>query len=60
VRGCSRIDNRSLPGTAPHAAHPVKEALGEAAIAEQVIVEEVDVPSRQPFDLGQCLVARWA
>ncbi len=32
---------------------PANKALGEAAVAEQVIVEEVQVPARQALDLGE-------
>ena len=38
---------------AAHAAHAVEERRGEAAIAEQVIVEKVEMPARQPLDLRE-------
>ena len=38
---------------ASHAAHAVEERRGEAAIAEQVIVEKIEMTARQPLDLGQ-------
>ena len=44
------------PGGLPeasHAAHAVEERRGEAAIAEQVIVEEVQMTAGQPLDLGE-------
>ena len=41
-----------LPETA-HAAHALEQRRGEAAIAEQVIVEEVQVTAGQALDLGQ-------
>ena len=35
---------------------PSKSAVGEAPIAEQVIVEEVEMAARQPIDLGERVV----
>ena len=39
-----------------HAAHAVEERRGEAAIAEQVIVEEVQMTAGQALDLGERVV----
>ena len=41
-----------LPETA-HAAHAVEQRRGEAAVAEQVIVEKVEMTAGQPLDLGE-------
>ena len=41
---------------APHPAHAIEQRGREAAIAEQVIVEEVEVAARQPRDLGERIV----
>ena len=41
---------------AVHAAHAVEESAREALVAEQVIIEEVQMPAGQPGDLGQCIV----
>jgi hypothetical protein len=35
-----------------HAAHPVEQGSGEAPVAEQVVVQEVQVPAGKPLDLG--------
>ena len=42
----------------PHAAHPVEERRGEAGVAKQVVVQEVQVAARQALDLGQGRVDR--
>src|SRR5262249_61723341 len=39
-----------------HAAHAVEERRGEARVAKKMIVEKVEVSSRQPVDLGQRIV----
>jgi hypothetical protein len=48
-----RIDrSRGLP-EAPHPPHPVEEGGGEGGVAEEVVVEEVEVPPGKPLDLGE-------
>ena len=39
-----------------HAAHPVEERGGKATVAKQMVVEEVEMPARQPIDLGERVV----
>ena len=51
-----RIDGRGALEEAAHAAHAVEQRRGEAAVAEQVIVEEVEMAARQPLDLGERVV----
>src|SRR4051794_35781145 len=41
-----------------HPAHALEQGAGEAGVAEQVVVEEVQVAARQPVDLGQGRVDR--
>ena len=58
----SRLQDR-LHGTRrlpqpPHASHLVKQIRSEAAITEQVVVEEVEVASFQPLDFGESVVDR--
>jgi hypothetical protein len=57
IRSPRRIDDgrRALEQTI-HAAHAAEERRGEAAIAEQVVVEKVEMPARQPRDLRQRIV----
>ncbi len=52
--GCEhRVDGTGgLPDPA-EAGHPVEQRRGEAPVAEQVVVEEVQVPPGQPVDLGE-------
>ena len=50
VDGCGALEQPA------HAAHAVEQRAAEAAIAEQVIVEEVEVAAGQPIDLGQRVV----
>ncbi len=38
----------------PHAAHAVKQRFGKAPVAEEMVVEEEEMPSGQPLDLRQC------
>jgi len=40
----------------PHAAHAGEQGGREAPVAEQVVVQEVQVAAWQPLDLGQHLV----
>src|SRR6266852_8615614 len=47
--------SRRLPETA-HASHAIKERIRKTRIAEQMIVEEIQVTSRQTIDLGQRVV----
>ena len=58
----TRLQDRSdRPGSLPeaaHAAHPVEQRGGEARVAEQVVVQEVQVAAGQAVDLGQRLVDR--
>ena len=35
---------------------PCEQRLGEAAVAEQMIVEKIEMAARQPVDLGQRIV----
>src|SRR4029450_9373730 len=51
-----RVDGGGALEQPPHAAHAVEERRGEAAIAEQVIVEKVQMAPRQPGDLGERVV----
>ena len=51
-----RIHRRGALEHAAHAAHAGEQLAREAAVAEQVIVEEIQVPSRQPRNLGQRIV----
>ena len=53
-----RVDRTGRLPQAAHAAHPFEQRRGEAAIAEQVIVEEVEMASRQAVDLGKGRVDR--
>ena len=49
----NRIDRAGrLPETA-HAAHAVEQCRGKAPVAEQMIVEKVEMPARQPLDLAR-------
>jgi hypothetical protein len=41
-----------LPQTS-HAAHAVEQTRRKSAIAEQMVVQKVQMPARQPLDLGQ-------
>src|SRR5262245_15061353 len=41
---------RRLPKS-PHAAHAVEESGRELGVAEEVVVQEVEVPARQSLDL---------
>ena len=50
------INRRRALKQAPHAAHPLEQGCPEALVAEQVIVEEVEMPARQPIDLGERIV----
>jgi hypothetical protein len=43
---------------APHAAHPFEERRGETPIAEQMIVQKVEMPPRQTVDLRKRRVHR--
>ena len=48
-----RVDRAcGLPEPA-HAAHPVEECRRKAAVAEQVVVQEVEMAARQPLDFRQ-------
>ena len=51
-----RIDRRGALEHAVHAAHAGEEVSREPAVAEQVIVEEIEMPARQPRDFGQRIV----
>ena len=53
VGGEHRVDGTGGLPDPSHAAHPVEERGREAPVAEQVVVEEVQVPSGQPVDLRQ-------
>ena len=48
-----RVDRGGRLPQTPHAAHPVEQGCGEARRAEQVVVEEIHVPSGQAVDLGE-------
>ena len=48
---------RGLPEP-PHPPHPVEERLGEGGVAEEVVVEEVEVPPGQALDLRERLLDR--
>lgn len=53
-----RLDGpRGLPQPS-HAAHPVEQGPRETGIAEQVVVQEVQMAARQPVDLGERRVHR--
>jgi hypothetical protein len=41
---------------AAHALHPIEQSFGEVTIAEEMIVEEVEVTARQALDLGERVV----
>src|SRR5262245_12650217 len=45
----------SLP-QASHSAHPVEQARGKPAIAEEMVVQEVEMATWQPLDLGQRII----
>jgi hypothetical protein len=51
--GEDRIDGPGGLPQASHAAHAIEERRGEAAIAEQVVVEEIQVTAGEPLHLGQ-------
>src|SRR5262249_39128674 len=48
-----RVDGGRALKKASHAAHAVEERGGKAAIAEEMIVEEVEVAARQPVDFSE-------
>ena len=48
---------RGLPEPA-HPPHPVEERPGEGGVAEEVVVEEVEVPPGQPLDLRERVLDR--
>src|SRR5207302_1558525 len=50
------IDGRGALEEPSHPAHAVEQRRRESAVAEQVIVEKVEMPSRQPVDLRQRVV----
>src|SRR5205085_6721692 len=47
------IDGGGALEEASHAAHPLEQGLGEAAVAEQMVVEKIEVAAGQPIDLGE-------
>ena len=55
-----RVDGAGGLPEAAHAAHAVEQRRREAAIAEQMIVEEIQVTPGQPLDLGERLRRRSA
>ena len=58
IRRQHRIDGaRRLPQTA-HAAHAVEERRREAPVAEEMVVEEVEMAARQTVDLGERRIDR--
>jgi hypothetical protein len=48
-----RINGRGALEQPAHAAHAVEQRRGKTAIAEQMVVKEVQMAPRQPLDLGQ-------
>jgi len=56
VPGENGIDGRCALKQPVHAAHAVEERAREPAIAQQMIIEEVEVPAGKPLDLGEGLV----
>ena len=56
VRREHRVDRAGGLPEAAHPAHAVEERRGEAAVAEQVVVEEIQVATRQPLDFRQLRV----
>src|SRR2546421_6723658 len=56
VAGQNGIDSRCALKQPVHAAHAVEERAREAAIAQEMIVEKVEVPAGEPLDLGEGLV----
>ena len=53
VRAEDGVDRARALEDAAHPAHPLEQRRGEARVAEQVIVEEVDVATGHPLDLGE-------
>ena len=53
-----RVDRAGALEDAVHPAHPVEQGGREPRVAEQVVVEEVDVPAGHPVDLRQRPVDR--
>ena len=45
--------------TRPMPRMPSKSASAKRAVAEQMVVEEVEVPAGQPLDLGERGVHAW-
>src|SRR5262245_53281063 len=58
TRRQNRLDGaRGLP-EATHPGHAVEEGTGEGRVAEEVVVEEVEVATGEAIDLGQSIVDR--
>src|SRR5881296_1444556 len=56
VRGKHRVDSAgSLPQT-PHAAHALEQRGGKPSIAEEMIVEKIEMAAREALDLCKCRV----
>ena len=51
-----RIDGTGRLPELSHPAHPVEERHREAPVAEQMVVEKIEVPARQPIDLVESRV----
>src|SRR5262245_50334901 len=52
----NRIDGGSALEQTVHPPHAVEERAGEPAIAEQMIVEEIEMTARQPRDFRQRVI----
>jgi len=56
VRAQDRVDRAGALEDAAHPTHPVEEGPSEARVAEEMVVEEVDVLAGHPLDLSEGLV----
>jgi hypothetical protein len=56
VAAQDRIDRRRALKEPSNAAHAIEQRRGKAGIAEQVIVEKVEMATRQALDLGEGIV----
>ncbi len=56
VAAQDRIDGGRALEQPAHPAHAVEERRGESHVAEQVVVEKVQVPARQSIDFGEGVV----
>ena len=50
------VDGGCTLEEATHSLHAIEECFGKAAVAEKMIVEEIEMTSGQAVDLGECVV----